>query len=434
MIRTLLGRDPQVKNLLAYTGDYDIYEEKVKEVLKQVKSQGDEAVFAYTAKFDNSTIDQNSFQVSPEEIEQAYQQVDEGFITALKQAKDKITEFHRKQLRYSWLEPESSGTILGQLIRPLKRVGIYVPGGTASYPSSVLMNAIPAQVAGVKDIVMVTPPMQGTTTVNPYTLVAAQESGVTAIYKMGGAQAVGALAYGTASVEKVDKIVGPGNIYVTLAKKLVYGEVDIDMLAGPSEIIILADNTANPVYVAADLLSQAEHDVLAVSVLVTPSQELAEKVQEQLEIQLEKLPRVDIARESLANKGAVVVTEDMSEAIAIVNDLAAEHLELMVEQPFDILGKIENAGAIFMGKYSPEPIGDYIAGPNHVLPTGGTAKFYSPLNVDTFMKKSSVIYYSPASLQQYGPTAVTLAEGEGLGAHANAIKVRLADLGGEANE
>jgi histidinol dehydrogenase len=321
--------------------------------------------------------------------------------------------------------------MLGQLIRPLKRVGIYVPGGTASYPSSVLMNAIPAQVAGVKEIVMVTPPIRGTTAVNPYTLVAAREAGVEFIYKMGGAQAVGALAYGTQSVSKVDKITGPGNIYVTLAKKLVYGEVDIDMLAGPSEIVILADQEANPVYIAADLLSQAEHDVLAASILVTPSEKLAHQVKLELARQLAELPRQDIARQALENKGAIVLTDDILAAIEMVNHLAPEHLELLVTEPFKLLGKIENAGAIFIGPYSPEPIGDYMAGPNHVLPTGGTAKFYSPLNVDTFLKKSSVIYYSAEALLENGRDTIILAEGEGLMAHANAVRVRLKDLGGD---
>jgi histidinol dehydrogenase len=431
MIKILAGKDAAVKNLTVYNKDYNTYEEQVKQVLTQVREKGDEAVFAFTRQFDGSQVNAGNFLVTQEEIDAAYHQVAERFIIALRKAREKITAFHQKQLRNSWLEPEADGTMLGQLIRPLKRVGIYVPGGTASYPSSVLMNAIPAQVAGVKEIIMVTPPIKGTISVNPYTLVAAREAGVTAIYKMGGAQAVAALAYGTQSVAKVDKITGPGNIYVTLAKKLVYGEVDIDMLAGPSEIVILADEEANPVYIAADLLSQAEHDVLAAAILVTPSEKLAEQVKRELARQLAELPRQEIAKKALANKGAIVITSDVPEAIEIVNHLAAEHLELLVAEPFRILGKIENAGAIFIGPYSPEPIGDYMAGPNHVLPTGGTAKFYSPLNVDTFLKKSSVIYYSAEALLENGGDTVILAEGEGLTAHANAVRVRLKDLGGE---
>lgn len=430
MIKVISGSDPQIKQLIAYTADYGTYEEQVREVLAKVRAEGDSAIYAYTEKFDGASINDDNFLVTAEEIKEAYQQVDDKFVTAVKAAKEKIYAFHQKQLRNSWLEPDSNGTILGQLIKPVKRAGIYVPGGTASYPSSVLMNALPAMVAGVKEIVMVTPPLKGTDQVNPYTLVAANEAGVTEIYKMGGAQAVAALAYGTNLVAKVDKIVGPGNIYVTLAKKLVYGDVDIDMLAGPSEIVILADEFANPAYVAADMLSQAEHDTLAASILVTTSKELIEKVQIEVANQLAQLPRQDIATESLKNKGAMVLADDLNQGIAVVNELAPEHLELLVQDPFNILGKIENAGAIFMGEYSPEPIGDYVAGPNHVLPTGGTAKFYSPLNVDTFLKKSSVIYYSAQSLLQDGPVAVTLAEGEGLDAHANAVKLRLADLGG----
>ncbi|MBS4024620.1 MAG: histidinol dehydrogenase [Clostridia bacterium] len=431
MINIISDKDLAAKNLTAYNADYNTYEKQVKEVLNQVREQGDEAVFAYTKQFDGSDVHADNFLVTQGEIDAAYDQVEEKFIAALRKARGKITAFHQKQLRNSWLEPETDGTMLGQLIRPLKRVGIYVPGGTASYPSSVLMNAIPAQVAGVKEIVMVTPPIRGTTAVNPYTLVAAREAGVEFIYKMGGAQAVGALAYGTQSVSKVDKITGPGNIYVTLAKKLVYGEVDIDMLAGPSEIVILADQEANPVYIAADLLSQAEHDVLAASILVTPSEKLAHQVKLELARQLAELPRQDIARQALENKGAIVLTDDILAAIEMVNHLAPEHLELLVTEPFKLLGKIENAGAIFIGPYSPEPIGDYMAGPNHVLPTGGTAKFYSPLNVDTFLKKSSVIYYSAEALLENGRDTIILAEGEGLMAHANAVRVRLKDLGGD---
>ncbi|MDW7674747.1 MAG: histidinol dehydrogenase [Bacillota bacterium] len=430
MIKVLSGNDPSINKLLAYNEDFDKYEQQVKDILNNIKARGDQAIFEYTAQFDGSSVNCQSFMVTEAEIEDAYKQVEEEFVTAIKKAYEKIAGFHRKQLRYSWLEPDSTGSILGQVIRPLKRVGLYVPGGTASYPSSVLMNAVPAQVAGVSEIVMVTPPLRGTTAVNPYTLVAAKEAGVTEIYKMGGAQAIGALAFGTETLAQVDKITGPGNIYVTLAKKQVYGVVDIDMLAGPSEIVILADENANPAYVAADLLSQAEHDTLAAAILVTPSQELADKVLLQLEEQLKLLPRSEIAEQSLRNRGAIVMVENIAAGIAIVNKLAPEHLEVLVAEPFGILGMIENAGAIFLGEYSPEPIGDYIAGPNHVLPTGGTARFYSPLNVDTFLKKSSVICYSKAALLADGPSVVTLAEGEGLSAHANAVRVRIKQLGG----
>lgn len=425
MIKEYSAQDKDVKDLISYTEDYRDYEDQVRQILIDVKENGDSAVFDYTKRFDQSEIDETNFKVTPEEITSAYEKVDDKFLEALRVAAQKIAIFHKKQLRNSWLEPESDGTILGQLIKPLKRVGIYVPGGTASYPSSVLMNAIPAAVAGVKEIIMVTPPLKNSTEVNPYTLVAAKEAGVTEIFKMGGAQAVAALAYGTSSVEKVDKITGPGNIFVTLAKKLVYGQVDIDMLAGPSEIAIIADEKANPRFIAADLLSQAEHDVLASSILITPSRELAEQVKAELERQLKELPRKEVAEQSLQDKGAIILTEDLEEAIAISNNLAPEHLEVLTEEPFAILGKLENAGAIFLGENSPEPVGDYIAGPNHVLPTGGTAKFYSPLNVDTFLKKSSVICYSKSALEKTAEHVITLATKEGLDAHANSVRIRV---------
>ncbi|MGF7185564.1 histidinol dehydrogenase [Desulfitispora alkaliphila] len=425
MIKVLAASDDRVEELLAYNEDYDQYEQSVDEVLKAVKAQGDNAVFQLTEKFDGSIINQKNFKVSQEEFQQAYEYVDEKFLGAIREAVSSITAFHKKQLRNSWLEPEADGTIMGQIFRPISRAGIYVPGGSASYPSSVIMNAVPAKVAGVQEIVMVTPPEKNSSSVNPYTLVAAKEAGVTEIYKMGGAQAIAALAYGTESVSKVDLITGPGNIYVTLAKKKVYGIVEIDMLAGPSEIVIVADKEASPKYVAADLLSQAEHDPLAAAILVTPAKELVAKVQEELKLQLDQLSRKEIAHQSLADRGAIVLTEDLDESFKIANILAPEHLELLIKDPFGNLGKVENAGAIFLGENSPEPIGDYIAGPNHVLPTGGTAKFYSPLNVDTFMKKSSVISYSKEALRQKGEQAIVLAEREGLTAHANAVKIRI---------
>ena len=337
---------------------------------------------------------------------------------------DNIRAFHARQLRSSWMEPDSEGNILGQITRPLHRVGIYVPGGTAAYPSSVLMNALPAQVAGVSQIAMVSPPAADGS-MNPYTLAAASACGVTEIYKVGGAQAIAALAHGTQSVPRVDKITGPGNIYVTMAKKLVYGTVDIDMLAGPSEVLIVADHTANPRYAAADLLSQAEHDPLASAILVTPSVDLARVVQRELELQLATLSRKEIAQQSLADYGAIILTSDLGEAMEIANQFAPEHLELLLENPFVWLGQVKNAGAVFMGSYSPEPIGDYFAGPNHILPTGGTARFYSPVTVDTFTKKTSVIAYSKGGFETAAPRVIKLATVEGLDAHANSIKVRL---------
>ncbi|HBK52615.1 MAG TPA: histidinol dehydrogenase, partial [Syntrophomonas wolfei] len=324
----------------------------------------------------------------------------------------------------SWMEPDERGNILGQLYRPLKRVGIYVPGGTAAYPSSVLMNAIPAQVAGVSEIAMVTPPAKDGS-INPYTLVAAAELGIEEIYKMGGAQAVFALAYGTENINKVDLISGPGNIYVTIAKKMVYGDVNIDMLAGPSEILIVADKKANPAYLAADMMSQAEHDVLARSILVTDSETLIERVREEIEKQVQELSRRDIIRQALESYGALVLVPGMDQACTVANLVAPEHLELMVEHPFDYLSRIRNAGAIFLGKYTPEPVGDYFAGPNHILPTGGTARFYSPVSVDTFMKSSSIIYYSPQGIREDAEGIMKLAEVEGLTAHANSIRIRV---------
>ncbi|WP_027340843.1 histidinol dehydrogenase [Halonatronum saccharophilum] len=397
--------------------------ESVQIIWDDVKAKGDGAIFEYTFRFDGAKLDSSTLEVSDEEIKEAYQKVDENFIRAIRKSIEKVGEFHRKQLRESWMDVKEDGVILGQKFEALERVGLYVPGGRAAYPSSVVMNGVPAKVAGVKEIVMVSPPAKDGS-MNPYTLVAAAEVGVDRIYKVGGAQAVAGLSFGTETMVKVDKIVGPGNIYVTLAKKLAFGYVDIDMLAGPSEVLVIADESANPRFVAADLLSQAEHDPMASSILVTTCEDLAWKVNEELEFQLAKLSRKDIAQESLENYGAILIAKNMDEAIDLSNAFAPEHLELEVEDPFAILGKIKNAGAIFMGQYSAEPVGDYIAGPNHVLPTGGSARFYSPLNVDDFVKKSSIIFYSKAGLEKVKDDAIKIAEVEGLDAHANSIKVR----------
>lgn len=425
MIRILNSTDSDVKGIIyKQYSDQAIYEQRVQEILNGVRERGDAALIEYTARFDKAELTPETLRVSKEEIEEAYNAIDDDFVKAIRKARDNIADFHRKQLNNSWFDSSSDGTILGQIIRPMERVGIYVPGGTANYPSSVLMNAVPAQVAGVSEIVMVAPP-HADGKLQASTLVAAVEAGVTEIYKLGGAQAVGALAYGTKTIKKVDLITGPGNVYVTLAKKMVYGLVNIDMLAGPSEILVIADGNANPVYVAADLLSQAEHDVLASAVLLTPSGDLAERVREEIIRQVGYLSRKEIMTASLRDYSAIIITKDLDEAIDLANCYAPEHLELSVDQPFALLGKIKNAGAIFMGHFTPEPVGDYFAGPNHVLPTGGTARFYSPLNVDTFMKKSSIISYSPDRLNQHGMDIIKLAETEGLDAHANAVRVRI---------
>ncbi len=399
------------------------YEEQVAKIGQQVRENGDQAVFACTLEFDGASISQDNFRVSDEEIGAAYEKVDDEYLSALGAAIENIWDYHSRQIRNSWMEPDERGNILGQLFRPLERVGIYVPGGTAAYPSSVLMNAIPAQVAGVEEIVMVSPPDRDGN-MNPYTLVAAAELELDEIYKMGGAQAVFALALGTESVKKVDLISGPGNIYVTLAKKMVYGEVNIDMLAGPSEILIVADKKANPVYLAADMMSQAEHDVLARSILVSDSEDLIIEVEAELNRQVEGMSRGEIIKKSLEDYGALVLVSSIEEACEIANLVAPEHLELMVENPFSILSKIHNAGAIFVGEYTPEPVGDYYAGPNHILPTGGTARFYSPVSVDTFRKSSSLIYYSEAGIQEDADDIIKLATVEGLTAHANSVRVR----------
>jgi histidinol dehydrogenase len=393
-------------------------------IIDQVRNEGDDAIRFFTEKFDGATL--SSFKVTKEELEAAYAHIDDTVLAALREAMANIRRFHERQKRQSWLATEEDGTILGQQITPLDSVGVYVPGGTAAYPSSILMNVIPAQVAEVKKIVMVSPPGKDGT-LSAGVLVAANELGIEHIYKVGGAQAVAALAYGTETIPAVDKIVGPGNIYVALAKRAVFGDVAIDMIAGPSEIVVLADEDANPRYIAADLLSQAEHDALASAVLVTPSQQLAEEVAVEVEKQLELLPRKEIAKASIRDYGAIYVTRDLEEAINVVNELAPEHLEVLTNEPMQLLGKIRHAGAIFLGQYSSEPVGDYFAGPNHVLPTNGTARFSSPLNVDDFTKKSSIISYSKAALIANGDKIAALARLEGLEAHARAVEVRLED-------
>ena len=398
--------------------------ESVSEILDRVRREGDAAVQYYTEKFDGSFPP--AFEVSREEINDALTNADPAFVEALLNAQANIAAFHNRQKRESFIDPHPDGVILGQRIRGLHRVGLYVPGGTAAYPSSVLMNAIPAKIAGVGEIIMVTPPLKDGRA-NPDILVAAAICGVDRVFLMGGAQAVAALAYGTETVPRVDKIVGPGNIYVATAKKLLYGTVDIDMIAGPSEILVLADESADPVYVAADLMSQAEHDRLASAILITTSEKLAEETVRELSRQMQHLSRKEIIDESLTNFGGIIVCDDMDTAVALANQVAPEHLELSVDNPFLYLGRIDNAGSVFMGHFSPEPLGDYYAGPNHVLPTSGTARFFSPLSVDTFTKKSSFIYYTKDALEAASGDIVTLAEKEGLTAHAGAIKVRFPD-------
>ncbi|MFD2671010.1 histidinol dehydrogenase [Marinicrinis sediminis] len=398
--------------------------ESVQAIIQHVLKEKDQALFALSRKLDKVEID--TLRVSEAEMLDAYAHVDEPFLTSLRLAIDNIRRFHEKQKRQSWMDLQTDGSLLGQILRPLERVGVYVPGGKAAYPSSVLMNVIPAQVAGVKEIVMVTPPgTNGVLGINPAILVAAHELGITEIYRVGGAQAVAALAYGTETIRPVDKICGPGNIYVALAKRNVYGVVDIDSIAGPTDIVVFADEQAEPAYVAADMLSQAEHDEMASAILVTDSERLADEVQRELAEQLAHLQRKDIALASLERHGAILLAANLEEGMATVNRIAPEHLELMVSDPLNWLGKVENAGAVFLGRYSSEPVGDYFAGPNHILPTNGTARFSSPLNVDDFLKKSSVIYYSREALLQNGEHIVRLALSEGLDGHAKAIQVRL---------
>lgn len=404
-------------------GDDELLERRVADILKRVRDDGEEAVYQLTEEFDQVNLRQSGLRVSEEEFQKAYQEVNEEFLQALRTARANILRYHEKQKRISWLDPDADGSILGQLLLPLKRVGIYVPGGTASYPSSVLMNALPAAVAGVKEIVMVSPP-RADGTLLPEVLVAAAEAGVTEVYKVGGAQGIAALAYGTEQILPVDKITGPGNIYVTLAKKQVFGIVDIDMLAGPSEILILADEGGRPEELAADLLSQAEHDRLASAILVSPSREILEQTVSEVERQLKDLPRAEIARTSWETYGAAILVQDLKEGMDLANKIAPEHFEMVVKDPYTWLGQVRNVGAVFLGRYSPEPVGDYFAGPNHVLPTGGTARFYSPLNVDTFMKKVSVIGYSEEALKRDAQQIALLARSEGLEAHARAVEVR----------
>lgn len=397
---------------------------RVEEIINNVKDKKDEALLGYTRQFDCAAIE--NIKVSQAEIDEAYEKIPEDLRDALETAKTNITKYHKNQVKNSWIMPEENGVLMGQIIRGLEKVGVYVPGGTAAYPSSVLMNVIPAKLAGVEKVVMVTPPLKDGS-LNLNILAAAKIAGVDEIYKVGGAQAIAALSYGTETVPKVDKIVGPGNIYVALAKKLCYGVVDIDMIAGPSEILIISDEKGNAKFIAADLMSQAEHDKLASSILVTTSEELAYKVKAELERQVQYLERKDIIEESLKNYGAIVVVDTIEEAIDISNEIAPEHLELLLENPMVYLGQIKNAGSIFLGAYSPEPLGDYMGGPNHVLPTSGTARFFSPLSVDDFIKKSSYTYYSEAALGILKDKIVTLADSEGLTAHANSIKVRFED-------
>ena len=395
----------------------------VDEAVRRVRTEGDAALFAYTEQFDHVKLDAASVRVSQAEIEQAYKEVDSELLSVIRRAAKRIRAFHRKQKQNSWLEPEANGETLGQLVRPVETAGVYVPGGKAAYPSSVLMNIIPAQVAGVPRIVMVTPCLNGE--IVPVSVVAAVEAGVTEIYKIGGAQAVAALAFGTESVPRVDKIVGPGNIYVAMAKRSVYGHVSIDSVAGPSEILVIADETANPRFVAADLLSQAEHDELASAILITTSQTLGEAVAKELEAQTALLSRKDIINKSLNDYGAILLVDSIEDAATLSNAAAPEHLELCVTDAFALLPLIQNAGAIFMGHYTPEPLGDYMAGPNHVLPTGGTARFFSPLSVDDFVKKSSVLSFSKQAFEALSKDVITFAESEGLTAHANSVRVRV---------
>lgn len=395
----------------------------VDKILSDVRKLGDSAVVGYTNKFDSRGINAQNMKVTVDEIKKAYEVVDKKFIEAIKKSKENIWFYHEKQKQKSWMVTKEDGIMLGQQVRALETVGIYVPGGTAAYPSSVMMNTIPAKVAGVNKVVMVTPPLKDGC-INSNILVAADIAGVDEIYKVGGAQGIGALAYGTKIIPKVDKIVGPGNIYVAMAKRGVYGFVDIDMIAGPSEILIISDETGDEKLIAADLMSQAEHDVLASAILVTTSKDLAFGVKEELERQIETLSRKDIIRSSLKDYGMILVVDDLKEAIELANLIAPEHLEVMVKEPFLILGELKNAGSIFLGKYAPEPLGDYMAGPNHVLPTSGSARFFSPLSVDDYIKKSSFIYYSEEGLSKVKDDIVTLAETEGLTAHANSIKVR----------
>ena len=399
------------------------FESDVKEILKNVKENKDEALFYYTKKFDKFELNEENIKVTEDEIEEAYAKIDPTLLDVIRKAKENIRDFHEKQKLNSWFTTTDKGTFLGQKITPMERAGVYVPGGKAVYPSSVLMNIIPAKTAGVKEIIMTTP-CNAEGKVDPAVLVAAKEAGCKAIFKVGGAQAIGALAYGTDIIPKVDKIVGPGNIFVALAKKAVFGNVSIDSIAGPSEILVIADETANPRYIAADLLSQAEHDQMASPILITTSEEIAKKVQEEIQGFVERLPRTEIITASLENYGYIFIANDINEAVDTANEIASEHLEILTKNPLETMTKIKNAGAIFLGEYSSEPLGDYFAGPNHILPTNGTAKFFSPLSVDDFVKKSSVVYYSREALAEVHNDIEQFAKSEGLYAHANSIAVR----------
>lgn len=414
ILENLLKRSPN---------NYGKFEAAVADILANVKEKGDEALFSYTKEFDKVEVTPETIRVTEEEIEEAYKAVDASLLEVIRKALVNIRSYHEKQRQNSWFTSTENGTMLGQKVTPLNRVGVYVPGGKAVYPSSVLMNIVPAKVAGVPHIVMTTPPGKDGK-VNPSTLVAAKEAGADEIYKVGGAQAIGALAYGTASIPKVDKIVGPGNIFVALAKKAVYGHVSIDSIAGPSEILVLADETANAHYVAADLLSQAEHDEMASAILITTSTELAQNVEKEIEGYLKVLSRKEIIEKSLENFGYILIAEDMDEAIEAANEIASEHMEIVTKNAFEVMLKVRNAGAIFIGEYSSEPLGDYFAGPNHVLPTNGTAKFFSALSVDDFIKKSSIVYYSRSALQEIHKDIIQFASSEQLTAHANSIAVR----------
>ena len=417
ILENLLKRSPN---------NYGKFEAAVADILANVKEKGDEALFSYTKEFDKVEVTADTIRVTEAEIQEAYEAVDASLLEVIRKALVNIRSYHEKQRQNSWFTSTENGTMLGQKVTPLNRVGVYVPGGKAVYPSSVLMNIGPAKVAGVPHIVMTTPPGKDGK-VNPSTLVAAKEAGADEIYKVGGAQAIGALAYGTASIPKVDKIVGPGNIFVALAKKAVYGHVSIDSIAGPSEILVLADETANPHYVAADLLSQAEHDEMASAILITTSTELAQNVEKEIDGYLKVLSRREIIEKSLENFGYILIAEDMDEAIDAANEIASEHMEIVTKNAFEVMMKVRNAGAIFIGEYSSEPLGDYFAGPNHVLPTNGTAKFFSALSVDDFIKKSSIVYYSRSALKEIHKDIIQFATSEQLTAHANSIAVRFED-------
>lgn len=430
-MRTLKLTSDTKKNLLEdllkrSPNNYTQYEDKVNAIIEKVRAEKDAAVFSYTKQFDGADINASNIRVTEDEIKEAYTLVDEKLLQVMRKSLENIRVYHEKQKQYSWFDSRPDGVMLGQKVTALTSAGVYVPGGKAAYPSSVLMNVVPAKVAGVEKIVMTTP-CNKEGKVNPVTLVAAKEAGVTEIYKVGGAQAIAALAFGTESIPKVDKIVGPGNIYVALAKKAVFGHVSIDSIAGPSEILVLADETANPRFVAADLLSQAEHDELASAILITTSEELAKKVSEEVDKFTAELSRKEIIEKSLENYGYILIADTLKEAIDTANEIASEHLEILTANPFEVMMKIKNAGAIFLGEYASEPLGDYFAGPNHILPTNGTAKFFSPLGVDDFMKKSSIISYSREALEPVYKDIVHFATSEQLTAHANSIKVRFED-------